>query len=185
MPILIVNLLGAKESAYFYIAYALIQIMYLIPYSVSTSLFVEGSHGESLKRNAFRAYMFATLLILPLFALFMLFGEQILSLFSSEYASHSFALLRYLAVAGLISIIPGIYVSIKKVQKDLKTVNLISLANILALFGLSYVLVAQYGLIGVGYAWISANAFVSAIIVVLIVAKDRWLISVKTAYPND
>ena len=46
LPIMVLNVLGAEQAAYYYIAYAIAALLFMIPGAISTSLFVEGSHGE-------------------------------------------------------------------------------------------------------------------------------------------
>ena len=51
MPVIILNTVGANGAAYFYIAYSIASFLYFFPSSVSTSLFVEGSHAFPLTSN--------------------------------------------------------------------------------------------------------------------------------------
>ena len=46
LPIMVLNVLGAEQAAYYYIAYAIAALLFMIPSAISMSLFVEGSHGE-------------------------------------------------------------------------------------------------------------------------------------------
>lgn len=45
IPIMVLNVLGAESTANYYITYAIVSILFMIPYAFTTSLFVEGSHG--------------------------------------------------------------------------------------------------------------------------------------------
>ena len=48
IPIMVLNMLGEAEAARYYIAFAIGNLVLIIPSSLGTSLFVEGSHGEGL-----------------------------------------------------------------------------------------------------------------------------------------
>jgi len=49
LPIMVLNTLGAEQAAYYYIAFAIASLLFMIRNAVSMSLFVEGSHDEALK----------------------------------------------------------------------------------------------------------------------------------------
>jgi len=50
LPIMVLNVLGAEQAAYYYIAYAIAALLFMIPNAISMSLFVEGSHGSFRRR---------------------------------------------------------------------------------------------------------------------------------------
>lgn len=54
MPIMIVNAVGARHGAYFYIVYSIAIFLFMVPDAISTSLFVEGSHRQPLKASAMK-----------------------------------------------------------------------------------------------------------------------------------
>ena len=51
IPIMVLNVLGAESTANYYITYAIVSILFMIPYAFTTSLFVEGSHGGEMKKS--------------------------------------------------------------------------------------------------------------------------------------
>ncbi len=175
MPMLILILLGPVESAYFYIAYSLIVIMSLVPYSVATALFVEGSHGMALRHNALKSLSFAVLILLPVLIIVLLFGDWLLLLFGREYSVEAVQLLKLLAVACFLSLVPGTYIAIKKIRKEMRGVNAVSVLNSGFLLGLSYVMVRWFGLIGVGYAWLITSIALGVVVIVAIIFIDRWI----------
>jgi O-antigen/teichoic acid export membrane protein len=174
IPIMVVNVLGAKDGAYFFVAYSIANVLGLIPYAVSTSLFVEGSHDEPLRRSVVRSAVLILLLLLPLLVLVLAFGDKLLLAFSGEYSAGSTALLRLLALSSLFLVMPCIYMSIKKIQRDLKMMNYLSLANVLLLIPAGYLLMPKFGLIGIGYAWLASNIAVCVVIGWLIIRVEKW-----------
>ena len=65
LPIMVLNVLGAEQAAYYYIAYAIAALLFIIPNAISMSLFVEGSHGEALKRTVVKSLVTIFSLLFP------------------------------------------------------------------------------------------------------------------------
>lgn len=174
IPILIVNLLGAADCAYFYMAYSVASILFGIPSAISTSLFVEGSHEFPLKENVLKSLKFIIILLIPAILIVFLFGDKILLLFSKEFSEQSFDLLKLLVLSSLFSTIISVYTTIKRIHKDIKTINLINIISAVILILLGYILIIKYGLIGIGYAWLLNNIIISLVILYLVLVKERW-----------
>jgi O-antigen/teichoic acid export membrane protein len=104
-----------------------------------------------------------------------LFGSTILSLFNSEYARQSIDVLKLLAISSFFTIIPTIYLSIKKIEKDLKKITLLSFTQSSIIVIIGYLLLLEYGIAGIGYAWIIAGIIMSLIVALLILKNDRWI----------
>ncbi|MDP2216450.1 MAG: oligosaccharide flippase family protein [Methanolobus sp.] len=175
IPIMILNTIGAKEGAYFYIAYSIASLLFVIPTAVSTSLFVEGSHNLPLKENVLKSVKLIFILLIPALIIIFLFGDKILLLFSREYSDKSFEMLQLLAISSIFSAVISIYISIKKIQKDVSMVNYVNFVLSILIIGIGYAALLKYGLLGVGYAWLGANALICAMLVGLIKFKEKWL----------
>jgi len=66
LPIIVVNLLGSEQNAYFYMAFMIASLLFAIPTSVSRSLFAEGAHfEEELWVNVGKSLKFIFLLLVP------------------------------------------------------------------------------------------------------------------------
>ncbi|VVB84853.1 Uncharacterised protein [uncultured archaeon] len=174
IPVMIVNTLGAKESAYFYVAYSVAALLFMIPTAVSTSLFVEGSYSLPLKENTIKSVKFVMLLLVPALLFIFLLGDKLLLLFSKEYSEQSFEMLQLLAASSIFSAVTLIYLSIKKIQKDVSMINYVSFALSALILVLGYVSLLKYGLLGLGYAWLVANIVVCAVVVILVL-RERWV----------
>ncbi|MDD3923396.1 MAG: hypothetical protein PHY39_07735, partial [Endomicrobiaceae bacterium] len=70
LPIIILNMHLVEQAAYYYIVYGIVLLLFMIPDSISTSLFVEGSNGQSLKKTVIRALVIIFLFLIPI-ALFL------------------------------------------------------------------------------------------------------------------
>ena len=82
LPIIVVNLLGAEQNAYFYIAWTIATALSAIPIGIALSLFAEGSHfKDKLRGNTVKALKFTFLLLIPAVILLVLVGKWLLLAF--------------------------------------------------------------------------------------------------------
>jgi O-antigen/teichoic acid export membrane protein len=175
LPVLIVNTIGAENSAYFFVAYSIASFLFTIPTAISTSLFVEGSHDLPLRENVIKSFKFVALLLVPSIIVIFFFGDKILLLFNSEFSERSFELLKLLAISSIFSAVTSIYIAIKRIQKDIKIINYINFINSASLLGLGYVFLSFYGLLGIGYVWLFLNVIVCAGVVWISVKHDNFV----------
>jgi O-antigen/teichoic acid export membrane protein len=173
IPIMVLHVLGAESTANYYITYAIVSILFMIPYAFTTSLFVEGSHGVEMKKSVLRtlASMFA--LLIPAIIGLSLFGEQILNLIGKDYVE-GMALLRVLALSALFVSVCQTFIAISKVRNDIRSLIILSGFISVALLGLGYTLMNRFGLIGMGYAWL-ATYVAGTFLVGIILKKKGWL----------
>jgi O-antigen/teichoic acid export membrane protein len=153
LPLLVLNLLGVKEAAYYYISYAIASIIFMIPNAVSTSLFVEGSHGESLKKSVVKSYTMIFVLLIPVVLITYFFGHFILSFLGKSYLE-SLELLKIFALSSFFVAIVSVYMSVKRVQMDIKSLMLVSIGTCILTLSLSPLFLLKFGIIGIGYTWI-------------------------------
>jgi O-antigen/teichoic acid export membrane protein len=175
IPVMIVNAVGAREGAYYYIAHTLAMLFFTVPAGVSLSLFVEGSHEMPLRESSIKSLKFAVLILIPALAVVFLFGDKLLLVFGTQYSAQAVELLWLLALSSLLSVIPSIYSSILIVQKKIKMLNYVNFALSALMLGIGYPLLLKYGIIGMGYAWVLSYALVSIVVVWLVVWWERWL----------
>lgn len=162
LPLMVVNLLGAEQNAYFYIAWAIASLVFAIPISVSRSLFAEGSHFEDkLRENVTKSLKFTFLLLVPAVTVLILVGRWLLLLFGQSYSLNALRLLWILSLSSLPLAINHLYTSILRVKSRLKELmaiwGFIALAVLLA----SYLIMPASGIMGIGYAWLGAQAAVA------------------------
>jgi len=167
LPLMVLNLLGAEYAAYYYIIYALASLLFIIPNAVSTSLFVEGSHGENLKSTAIKSTILTYALLIPIVAVFLIFGEDILSLIGKDYAEGA-SLLRIMSIVSLFLATFSIYSSIKKVQKKLKDLLFLNALLFVMIMITSYIFMLREGILGIGLAWLGSYMICSLMILISI-----------------
>jgi len=172
LPIMVVNVLGAEENAYFYIAWAIASLLITIPRSTSMSLFAECSYSwTEVKRKVFRAMKFITLFVIPGIAFVYLAGNFLLSFFGKNYSENSLELLKVLVFAALPYSINTVYAAICRARKKMGEVIAIFFTVSSVTLIASYVLLKIVGLVGVGYAWLAGN-MVAIFLVALLAFRD-------------
>ena len=85
LPMMILSILGSDEAAKYYIAYTIGNLLLQVPDAVGMSLFVEGSHGESMRKNVMRAAAAMYAVLIPGVIFIYLFGHQLLALFGKAF----------------------------------------------------------------------------------------------------
>jgi len=162
LPLMVLNLAGPQQNAYFYIAWMIASLLFSIPQAVSQSLFAEGStSGKDLKTHVRRSFIFVFLILVPAVIVIFLAGKWFLVLFGANYSANSLILLRILAISSLLLGINRIYTSILRVNDRIK--ELVIITGFIAIGTLlgSYLLIPGWGLNGIGYAWLAAQGAVS------------------------
>lgn len=173
-PLMVVNAFGAEMNAYFYIAWAIATVLFTIPSSISLSLFAEGSYERGLLRaNTMKSLKLCLIILIPAILLIFIIGDKLLLLFGQAYSQSATTLLWLLALSTLPLTINYIFLSIKRVQKDIRSIIIISAAISCFSLGLSYPLMTRMGILGVGVGWTAGQTIV-AITVSSIFAIKLW-----------
>jgi O-antigen/teichoic acid export membrane protein len=167
LPLMIVNIIGPKAAAYYYIATMIAGILFIIPQAVTQSFFAEGSHNENnLLEITVKSSKIIALLLIPAIIFTLFFGKYILIAFGKDYSSESLRLLQMLALSGIFMSINSVFSTILLVQHRILNMIIMSILNIIFTLGLTYLWI-NYGLSGIGAAWIIGQAAVSLVFILL------------------
>ena len=169
LPIMILALIGPANAAYYYIVSSIANVLFIIPDALSQALFVEGSHGESMRANAKKALIGAFTLLVPAVAAAFLFGGVLLGFFGPDYVQAT-NILRPLALSSFFIAIYYIFVPIQNVRMRVESIALLNLVGFVLLLGLTYFLILRFGVVGVGYAWLITYALIA----LMTVGYARW-----------
>ena len=162
LPLMVVNLLGAEQNAYFYIAWAMAGLLFAIPAAVSQSLFVEGSHFEDkLRESVIKSLKFTFLLLVPAVIVLILLGKWLLLLFGQSYLLNALKLLWILSLSSLPLSINYLYSCILRVKSRIKELMAIWGFMAISVLLASYLIMPATGIMGIGYAWLGAQAVVA------------------------
>jgi len=174
LPIMVLNILGAENAAYYYIDYAITSFLFMIPTAFSTSIFVEGSYGEPLKKSCLKSLLSVFLLLIPLVIFFYYFGDLALETIEKSY-TQGFETLKYMVVSSLFYAINQMYFSLKRVKNDINKLIFLSGFTCASIIGFSYIFMQMYGLVGLGYSW-SISYILSTIIIGIFLKKEYDII---------
>ncbi len=171
LPIMVLGLLGESAAAKYYISFAVGSLVMIIPEALSTSLFIEGSHGESMRKNIYKVGLTIYIFLIPAIIFIYLFGDNILGLFGNNYDA---GLLKLFAFSSIFSALIPLFVSIQNVRMNVNMIVKMNFLMFVLLLGLSYLFLLKFGIVGVGYAWIITYTILDLIIGTSI-KKLGWL----------
>jgi O-antigen/teichoic acid export membrane protein len=174
IPILVVNVIGATQQAYYFAAYSIAAFLLLVPDAIVASMFVEGSHERPLRATAFKSLRFALIILVPMVLATVLFGDNLLRLFSPAHSAAAYELLLLLAISSLFYAVVEVYFTVMQVRKNLVMLNFVRLSVTGLALGPGYVLLQKLGLIGIGYAWLLACVIVSMFAGWMMMSKKTW-----------
>ena len=162
LPLMVINILGAEMSAYFYIAWSVTAIITVIPTSIFNSLFAEGSNDEeTLLANTKKSLKLLLLLLLPAILILLVIADKVLLLFGQAYSQNGALLLRIIAVSIIPYSINYLYITIARVKMDISGVIKVSVAITCLTLGLCYFLMLNMGLPGIGLGWLAGQSIVA------------------------
>lgn len=165
-PLMVLNVLGAKESAYLWIAWMMAMVLAIIPSGVAQALFAEGAHNQcTLSNNGRRALKLSLLFSIPAVGAMFLMGRWLLHFFGPGYADYGTVVARYLSLAIIPQCINIIYITINQVKKRLFLIVIQTGAIAFISLGLGWLLLNRIGLPGVGLAYILAHLIVAMVVI--------------------
>jgi len=158
-PLIILNVKGPEQNAYFYMAWMISMVLGVIPGSLAQSLFAEGSHnpGRLGGGDGRRALSLAVLLTIPAAGVIALLGGWILHFFGPAYAQNGTGVLRILVLSIIPLCVNSFFMTVNQVKK--RTPLIICQSAFLAVIsiGLGYWLLCKVGIEGIGIAYVIAQ----------------------------
>ena len=174
LPLLVVNILGAELNAYFYIALSIFSLLTMISYSITTSLFAEGSNEpDKLRGNTVRAIKLTFLLIIPAIIVVFLLGDKILLLFGREYSENAFNMLRLLSLSAIPLALNNLYVAVKRVELKVKPVIYTYSSVAILILVISYMLMSRLSLVGVAIGFLLGQGIVALVISLMLIKRIK------------
>jgi O-antigen/teichoic acid export membrane protein len=162
LPLLIINLLGATSNAQFFIGWSVGSIVTAIPFSISTSVYAEGSNQiESMRKNLKKSVVLIILLLIPSEIIMFIFAHFILSFFGSAYANGGTYTLRLIALSAIPSSVTLLYLALVQVQKHLSQIILVSGGNAIGILLFGYAFVRIFGIDGASIACLLSDTLIA------------------------
>jgi len=171
--VLILDTLGARDSAYFSISWVITTMLYVISTNMGSSIVVESAGDPRRLAEAVRTVLRSTgVLLLGGAAALIAAAPLVLRLFGSDYPAHATMLLRLLALSSVPNLITATALAAYRVRRRAGRVVLVYGAICVLVFGLFQVFVPRLGLAGMGLAWLVTQVLVAG---ALLLFRDSWL----------
>jgi O-antigen/teichoic acid export membrane protein len=158
-PLMILNVMGPEQNAYFYMAFMIAMALEIIPTSLAQSLFAEGSHNP--KRlgggDGRRSLLLAVLLSIPAISGVVLLGGWILHLFGPAYAENGTGVLRILVFSIIPLCVNKFFMAVNQVKKRVSLIMGQSAFMAIISIGMGYWLLCSVGIEGIGIAYLMAQ----------------------------
>jgi len=165
LPLMIVNILDVENAAYYYVAWSIAVVFSTISSAVTTSLFAEGSINveEQFHLNVLKSIKYIFFLLIPTTIFIFLVGNKLLLFFGQPYSGHATMLLWLFSIGNIPFAINQIYLTIKRIQVDIKPIIYVNAFTMIFMIVGSYFFLTTIGLVGIGISWIISQGLVALI----------------------
>ena len=172
MPIMVINVFGAEQNAYFAIAWLIAYSVHLISINMGISLVAETARDPARLAHAVRRVVAHTAkLLVPAVMLLMLTAPALLGIFGAGYRSATDTL-RLLALAALPNLLVSIAIGSARVQRRLRLLLTVQVAQGVLVLPLTWLLLHVVGPSGAGWAWLIVQCVLAG---ALLIRRDLWL----------
>jgi len=174
LPLLVAVRLSTTANAYFYTAWKVGSLFFMISPAVAASLFAEGAyHPEALPGQARRAGLMIASLLGPSILILLPGAPMIMGLFGGEYARHGLTLLALLVLSAVPDALTNVYVSVLRVRGQIWRAAGLNVGMAVVALALAWVALPLLGIAGAGLAWLIAQVC-GAIFVAVHVGHACW-----------
>jgi O-antigen/teichoic acid export membrane protein len=165
LPVLIVNMIGAESSAYFYIAWTVGTTLFGIASAVNTVFLAEMvADQEQVRNNIVKVAKLLALLIGPLVVLTLVYGKWLLWLFGAAYAGEGLMLLSMLALTAIPLTINEVFIALKKLEKNVMAIVLMRVFVAASVIVGGLLLSKSLGIGGIGVALLASQSVLAIIV---------------------
>jgi len=162
LPLLVLVRLGPSTSAAFYVAWTVSLALDLVAANVGLSLTVEASHdAAALAGLGARATRRVMGILVPVVGGVLLGAPLLLRVFGQDYPAESSGVLRLLVLGSLPKACVVTYISLARSRGQVGVIWRLQMATAVLVLGGSLLLMAPLGVLGVGIAWLTAQAAVA------------------------
>ncbi len=168
LPLLVTARLSATADAYFYTAWKVGGLFFMVSPAVAASLFAEGAHRpDELAGQVRRAAVAIGALLGP--AALVLWpggpgGAAILALFGPGYPRRGLPLLALLVLSSAPDAVTNVYVSVLRVRGRLWLAGGLNVGMAAVALALAWGLLPPLGIAGAGWAWLVAQLLGSLLV---------------------
>lgn len=166
IPLIVVNRLGAANAGYYYLAFMVANLLYTVAYSVSQSLFAEGSYEDQpLGPLIRRSGKILAAIVIPATIVLAVGAKWLLFVFGKNYSHEATQTLIFLALAA-----PAVtlYAASTVVMRIRREIGQLIVANVIYA-GLIIGLATQFahrGLQWVALAWLTGHLLTGVVCII-------------------
>jgi O-antigen/teichoic acid export membrane protein len=161
LPLMVIAILGARESAYFAMPFTIAVAFDTFAYGACTSLVVEASLAHERLRALARVFVRRVLgPLVPAVVLLVLAAPLVMLPFGHEYSKHGAGVLRLLLCASLLRLCIALFSAVSRVRGHGLRLGLVELALLALVLGPAVPLAHASGIEGVATAWLLGNGVV-------------------------
>lgn len=180
LPLVVLNVAGASENAYFFIAWSSAELTFAIPVATSLSLFSLGSNSQdTLQKDVVKSLKLTFLFIVPAALIFVLAGKWVLMIFGQVYATQSLLLLQILAVSSLPIAVNYIYSAVLRITDRLRELIIIRSVVAIIILVAAHYLVPVYGIVLIGIIWLGIQTIVAIYSIIGLCRIDNARLSIR------
>lgn len=162
MPVIVVGIAGAKENAYFSVAWMISGPLLAISTSTGAAFVVAAAGDAARVAEYARGVLRQTAaMVVPAAIVMAVAAPFVLRLFGPAYADHAATTLALLALSAIPNIITTLYVRIYRVEKRMRAVVATLAVQCGAVLALAPLLLSATGIVGVGLAWLISQTVVA------------------------
>lgn len=173
VPLIVINRLGAAAAGYYYMAFMIANLLYSISYSVSQSLFAEGScEGASLDKLLKRAAAIVIAIMIPAGVITAAAGPLVLQFFGRSYDVQGSQIIVLLALAAPAIAAAYLGITVLRIMRKTKTLIAASFVYFFVVCAAAAILSGR-GLAWVAAAWIAGGISSSAVSLLSIALAKR------------
>jgi len=166
LPLMITNMLSTDITAYFYLTWMMAGLLFVIPSSIGISLLSEMSYEEKkYEEKIKKAAKFIAVLLLPAVIAFLFLGDKFLMVFGPSYSANASTALQIFALSSIPLAVNAVFVTVKNARKEVRYVILVNAAIALSTLILSYLVMKDFGLLGIAMSWIVSQSVVAGVVV--------------------
>lgn len=171
-PVIILNRLGAADSAYFSLAWLVAFVLFFFSSNMGYSLIVESTNNLTRLSDYRRVLWHAGRVLVAVVVPLIVFAPWLLRIFGPAYADHGTAALRLLALSALPNLLITTVVAMSRVRRRMKVVVGVLAVQAVLVLGLTWLLLPSLGLNGAAAAWLIAECVVAG---ALLLRSSWWL----------
>lgn len=157
LPILVTFMLSARMNAWFYVAWMIACVIFIVPGALTTVLHAANAAQQTTLARKARLTIGLSLLVALLANLVLQIGtQQILEIFGKAYANEAAWCLRILILAAFPLTVKNHYISICRIQDRIMVAMIAMIPGGLLELGAAALGAYTYGLMGLSLGWVIA-----------------------------